>query len=336
VLAALEFRPPGRVPVEYHASPAGFYEHGPKLAELWERYPDDFGPPGRFPLCAPPPESLDAQGRYGECRTDEWGVTRRFLVYGVAGIPIEQPLAEWSRLAEFRPPPLPACSGADFEAARARAAQHRQRWFLKSGWVSLFELMHSLRSFEDVLADITSGRPEIHRLADLLTEYQAGYIRYLLERGVDAIQFGDDFGTQTGLMLSPRTWRAFFLPRYRRLVDLAHAGGARVFFHSCGCLRSLLDELAGLGVDAIWPQLNVYDASELARHCRRTRTAIALHPDRGELMMRSTPDQVREYVLRLAEQFDVDRGGSWFYVEIDAGFPFANVQALTEAVAGPG
>jgi hypothetical protein len=42
---------------------------------------------------------------------------------------------------------------------------------------------------------------------------------------------------------------------------------------------------------------------------------------------------VRGHVLRLAETFGVDRGGAWFYVEIDAGFPFENVRALIAAIA---
>ena len=66
---------------------------------------------------------------------------------------------------------------------------------------------------------------------------------------------------------------------------------------------------------------------------RAPEQAIALHPDRGELMIRSSADEVRRCVRRLAETFEVDRGGAWFYVEVDRGFPFDNVVALTETVA---
>jgi hypothetical protein len=332
VFAALDFRNPGVVPVEYHASPSGFFEHGARLAELWARYPDDFGPPGRFPMARPGPGAVDAEGRYCETLTDAWGVVRRHLVFGSAGNTIHQPLCDWAQLDGYRFPPLPD-RGPSFTAAQARAARHRERYFLKTGWISLFELMHALRPFEDVLADIALDSPEIHRLADSLVEYQAGYIDWLLARGVDAIQFGDDFGTQLGLLLSPRSWRAFFRPRYERLIRQAHEGGAKVFFHSCGCIRPLLDDFAALQVDGLWPQLNTYDVPTLARFSRQARVAIAIHPDRGDLMIRDTPAAVRDAVLRLAETFEIDRGGSWFYVEIDAGFPFANVEALTETIA---
>jgi len=42
---------------------------------------------------------------------------------------------------------------------------------------------------------------------------------------------------------------------------------------------------------------------------------------------------VRRYVLNLAEVFELDRGGGWFYVEVDRGFPFDNVVALTRTIA---
>jgi hypothetical protein len=47
-------------------------------------------------------------------------------------------------------------------------------------------------------------------------------------------------------------------------------------------------------------------------------------------MQRSIPQQVRDYVRRLVDIFDTANGGSWLYIEIDPGFPFANVEALFE------
>jgi hypothetical protein len=287
----------------------------------------------RFEIRTPDPVCVDGEGRYSEIRRDEWGVVRQHAIFGTPGFPIERPLDDWSAIACFRTPPAPASSGPAFLRAQQRAWQHRENYFLKSGWVSLFELMHALRRFEDVLMDIAADDREINRLADILTEHHAANIRYLIARGVDAVQFGDDFGTQCDLMLSPKTWRRFFKPRYERLIRIVHEGGGRVFFHTCGRVLRLFDDLADLGVDAIWPQLNAYDERDLAAWSRDKRIALALHPDRGELMINSGPDDVRRYIDRLAETFEVDRGGAWFYVEVDAGFPYENVVALTQSIA---
>ncbi len=104
--------------------------------------------------------------------------------------------------------------------------------------------------------------------------------------------------------------------------------GRRLFFHSCGQISAVLKDLREIGAAALWPQLPLFDLRELARHCRDLGIAVLLHPDRGELMQRSTPEKIREYVLRLLETFDTAHGGSWLYVEIDPGFPWRNVEAL--------
>ncbi len=325
MLAALAFAAPDVVPVEYHASPSGFLEHGEKLRTLWSENTDDFGPADRFRPCNADPGPRTWR--------DAWGVEWSEMAFGAGAIPTEHPLANWEAFDGFRAPPVPAASGQAFEADRARASAHRERFFLKSGWISLFELMHALRPFEDTLMDIATGEPRIEALADRLTEYHLGCIDYWLARGVDAIQFGDDFGTQAELMLSPRLWRRFFRPRYEILIGRIKREGAKVFFHTCGNARGLLGDIAALGVDAIWPQLNAYDLRWLASFHRDAKIALALHPDRGELMIRSSPSEVSAYVARTAEVFEAGTGGAWFYVEVDRGFPFQNVAALTETIA---
>ena len=83
-----------------------------------------------------------------------------------------------------------------------------------------------------------------------------------------------------------------------------------------------------MGVDVLWPQLTAFDLNDLARRLRDLRLAVELHPDRGDLMQRRKPDDVRSYVLRLVDTFDTLGGGSILYIEIDPGFPWPNVEAL--------
>jgi len=332
VFAALDFSPPDIVPLERHPSPAGLFEHGERLKELWRRFPHDFGPPFDPPVPQPDSKWTDADGRYCELRRDEWGVLWKHLIYGVHGHPVERPLDDWTNLDCFTAPEAPASSGDSFLVEQAQASKHQRLYFLKSGWISIFEVMHAVRRFEEVLMDVQSDGLEVNRLADLIAEYQLKCIRHLLRRGVDAIQFGDDFGTQQGLLLSSDTWRRFFKPRYARLIEPIRAAGKKVFFHSCGNVRDLLDDFANLGADALWLQLPLYDAGQLAAWSRERRVAMALQPDRSWLMTCAKPGDVRRAVERLADVFEVRRGGAWFYIEIDNGFPFENVEALFEAI----
>ncbi len=330
MLAALSFQPVDKVPLQIHPSPAGLFEHGQKLLDLMRVCGHDFDDQGSLALPVIPPEDFDADGRYHKIATDAWGTTWEYRIFGVWGYRVNYPLADISRLASYSLPPMRHLEGEPLKQVQAAGAAHRQRYFHLGGGASLFETMQSLRPFEDVLIDIARDTPEINRLADLLVAYAAANLENALAAGVDAVGVGDDFGTQQALMLSPKVWRRFFMPRYHALFEPVRQAGKRVFFHSCGMIRPILADLREAGADSIWPQLPLFDPHDLAKTCRALGLAVQLHPDRGDLMQRATPQQVRSYLLRLVDEFDCLSGGSWLYLEVDPGFPWPNVQAMFE------
>jgi len=332
IFAALDFRATDVVPLQILPAAGGLYEHGRKLADLIQSCGHDFGDSSAVALPEPPaPADFDPDGRYHAFRTDEWGTTWEYRIFGVWGHPKAWPLDDLSRLDAYRAPPPPLASGPAFEAARADAARHRRRWFHLAGGGSLLEKLISLRRFEDVLADIQLDTPGINRLADLLVEHCQGWVRHAIALDADGVAFGDDFGTATSLLMPPEVWRRFFKPRYRALFAPIRRCGKRIFFHSCGQIGALIEDFAELGVNALWPQLPLFDLADLARRCRDLGLALQLHPDRGDLMQRASPGAVRDYVRRLVDTFEPTRGGSWLYIEIDPGFPWPNVEALFRA-----
>ena len=247
------------------------------------------------------------------------------------GIPHLWHLGPSDRLAAletWKAPAPPPTSGPGFEAAKAAVDLHRATWYLAGNGGALFETLRWVRRFEYILMDIEDDTPEINRIAEIVNDYNKALVRHALLLGCDSVAFGDDLGTQNALMLSPERFAGFFKPRYRELFDPIPRAGKRVFFHSCGQIMAALDDLREVGVTALWPQLPLYDLPELARRCRDLGIAVQLHPDRGDLMQRGTPRQIREYVLRLLDTFDTAHGGSWLYLEIDPGFPWKNVEAL--------
>ena len=335
VFRTLDFKAPDILPVEFHPSAAGMNEHGEKLRDLFARFGQDFGDPREFRLARADPRDVGPDGRYLRREQDFWGVEWEYKFFGIAGHPVRRPLddwANWDNWVRQHPPEPPPLSEAERARTHAAAQRHMQTYFLKNGWGSILEAMAAVRRFEDVLIDLETDAPEIHRLADHFLAFQLKQIDFLLARGVDAVQLADDFGTQEALLLSPKIWRRFFRPRYAEMIKPIKKAGKLVFFHSCGQVAGLLDDLAELGVNAIWPQLPLYDAGALAAACRRNRVACALQLDRSHLMTYGTPAQVREAVQRSAREFRVEEGGFWYYVEIDNGFPWENVRALVETI----
>ena len=330
---AINFKPIDKLPLRIYAADGGLYEHGQKLVDLISECGHDFGDFNDLTLpVSPKSEDFDSNGRYHLIKTDDWGTTWEYRIFGIWGHPVAWPLNDLKMIDSYKAPSQPDISGNEFELERKKAETHKQNHYFLGEGGSLFEKMHSLRRFEDVLMDVTLNTPEINKICNIIEENVEGHIKKSLALDVDGITFGDDFGTESSLLLSPDVWRTFFKPRYRTLFDSISKAGKKVFFHCCGQVSPLLKDIKETGVDVLWPQLTVYKLPELAKRCRDLELALELHPDRGDLMQKGTPDNIRAYIYDLVETFDPLSGGSWLYIEIDPGFPWENVEALFKTV----
>ncbi|HUW56539.1 MAG TPA: uroporphyrinogen decarboxylase family protein, partial [Planctomycetota bacterium] len=63
----------------------------------------------------------------------------------------------------------------------------------------------------------------------------------------------EDLGSQEDLMFSPEVIREFFIPRMKRMMDLAHQAGAFVFHHSDGAIRKIIPDMIEAGIDVLNP-----------------------------------------------------------------------------------
>jgi len=115
---------------------------------------------------------------------------------------------------------------------------------------------------------------------------------------MDFFFFGNDFGTQRGLFVSPEQWRRFVLPGVKRLVDQAHSYGLEVWLHSCGSIRAIIPDLIDVGIDALHPlQVSAagMSAEELGREYGGKLMFIG-GIDVHDLLRSGTPDDVRAAV----------------------------------------
>ncbi len=330
---AMRYRAVDKVPLQYYYCPVGYYEHGEKLNDLYAAYPGDFEPFRRMPIPVIPKENIDENGRYHEFRTDEWGVEWEYRIFGVTGIPFRRPIASSEDISSYRMPELPTLEGPEFdEFARSIQARQEAGYYAFGTGGSIYERLLHLYGDENVLCDIASGEPEIAELEDRLADFGTRLVLRSVKAGTDGIALGDDFGMERTMSMSPETWRAFFKPRLRRMIEPAVRAGLDVHFHSCGYILPILEDLREIGVTSIWPQLPAYEMHSLAERCRSLELAVAVHTDRARTMTYGTPGEVRDLVMREYETFRMADGGSWFYVEADNGFPFGNLKALVETI----
>ncbi len=146
----------------------------------------------------------------------------------------------------------------DFVHHAARRLR-RETEYAIFGWFggSLFEGAQFARGWVNLMMDLKRAPDFAAALVEKLAQAaQADLERYLNAVGeyVDVIGFGDDFGVQAGLQISPAYYRRYFLPHHRRLYGLVHARTrAYVFLHSCGSVYDLIPDLIEAGVDVLNP-----------------------------------------------------------------------------------
>lgn len=130
----------------------------------------------------------------------------------------------------------------------------------------LFERAWSLRHFSTFLMDIAADLDFAGALLDRIVEIQAVLIRRYIGLGVDGGYFGDDYGSQTSLLFSPRVWRTLIKPRLARLFEPFRAAGLPVLMHSDGNISSIIPDLIEIGLTTLNPvQPEVLDHAWLRR-----------------------------------------------------------------------
>ncbi len=181
---------------------------------------------------------------------DEWGVVWDRRIDRDIGTPVHPVLKTPNLKGLHLPDP-------DDKARYAHADPIIQtsshRYILAKFSYSLFERAWSLRGMENLMTDFILNPAFVHDLFDTITEFNLAVLENLASFNIDGVYFGDDYGYQRGLLMSPDTWRVFIKPRLRRMYDKAHSQGRDVFIHSCGNITEILDDLSQIGVNVFNP-----------------------------------------------------------------------------------
>ena len=312
VNAAIEFKGPDKVPFTHAFFPGALWTHGPKLVELMERHPDDFGNRG-FHI---PPEPANVIEEF----TDEWGTTWRRRKGYSAGEVLKPALETWEHWRDYTFPPEDRLNAA-FDPSRD--------WYALTGWLDLFERMQFLRGTENLFLDFADERPELEELADRIIERNLRLIEGYVRAGADGIWLSDDWGSQDRLLISPSLWREFFKPRYRRMIELIRDAGRHVFFHTCGWTMDIWDDLIELGVNVINPQNSLFERKTLEEKLAG-RVCVFSDADRQRIMPFGTPNEVQQLVRDTISTFNRS-GGVMLRFELEPVWPYENIQAMYEA-----
>lgn len=138
-------------------------------------------------------------------------------------------------------------------AQRALSADGKTHFVIANFGFALFERAWSLRGFDNLLVDIMDRPAWVEALLDRITWIQVALARRFVALKVDGGYFGDDYGAQSSLLFSPRTWKQMFKPRLARMFAVFRDAGLPVILHSDGDIRAILPDLVDIGLTALNP-----------------------------------------------------------------------------------
>ncbi len=279
---------------------------------------------------------------------DLWGVARRAVTVERGGAAwryqhvVQPPLAGMTSVAEIQAyAGWPSPDYWDYSDIAAQCAAVREAGYAvvcagdRLDRTAQLKTLMYLRGMEQAYIDLATN-PGI---VECILEHVVGYYVVYNQRvfvaaagSIDIFMMGDDFGTQTGPMVSPETWHRVLRPGFQAYIDLAHEFGIRVMHHTCGDVRALIPEFTDCGLDilqSLQPRAGM-DLGELKREYGRF---LCFHGsiDIQETLPRGSPADVRAEV---AERMIHARDGGVILCtahNIPPEAPLDNVLALFDA-----
>lgn len=201
-------------------------------------------------------------------------------------------------------------------------------------WSPFFHEVGWLIGQEEFMVWMHTKPDVVHAIIRHVVDYEVEATRRFLQASkglLDIAYFGNDFGTQRGLFVSPDMWQAFFRKPLKRYFDVSHEFGCKVMKHSCGAVRDLIPFWIEDGVDILDPIQVAAAGMDLAGLVKDFGRELAFHggvDTQRTLPFGSTEEvraEVRSYLALTRDRGGYILAGSQEYIE---DIPLDNILAI--------
>jgi uroporphyrinogen-III decarboxylase len=161
--------------------------------------------------------------------------------------------ATWEEYKTRFNPLSPERFPADWEAYAARMNAKEEPLLLNVG--SFFGFLREWMGLEPLLFALHDEPAMIEDMMDTLCEMEMVCITKALGKvRADGAMFWEDMAFKTGPLISPKMFRQFMMPRYKRITDLLRSKGVDIIFvDSDGNLNQLIPLWIESGINFFWP-----------------------------------------------------------------------------------
>ncbi|MFI4913357.1 MAG: uroporphyrinogen decarboxylase family protein [Sedimentisphaeraceae bacterium JB056] len=250
VLAVFEHEIPDRVPCWCGAS-VEFWEKAKnelKLDDesLQQRFHNDFR--RVFPKYTGPEFPLEDPK--ATCHTP-FRVEREGYGYGQ---PLSHPLAN-ADISDVHDYPWPNSEWMDVSSIKDEAQSYEGNFAILGGeWSPFWHDAIDLFGMEDLYIKMYNQPEVVDAVLEHIVDYYFEVSKNIFDAAGDSIDIffiGNDFGSQTGPLMSPGMFQRFIVPHLRRLCNLGHSYNIKTQMHCCGGIYELIPSMIAAGVDAL-------------------------------------------------------------------------------------
>lgn len=204
-------------------------------------------------------------------------------------------------------------------------------------WAAHFQDACSAFGMEQALITAMMNPDMFRAVIDRILEFylQCGEVFYPAVKGkLDAVAIGNDFGSQTGLMISPEFLHEFVFPGTKQLIEQAKSYGFTVMHHSCGSIYPIVGDIFEMGADIIHPiQALAHDMEPgKLKQSYGSLGAFCGGVDAQELLVNGSPEQIIDKVKELRTIFPTGLIISPSHEAILPDINPANVEAIFEGL----
>ena len=200
---------------------------------------------------------------------------------------------------------------------------------------------HGLRDFSEWLMAMYTNREYILDVCGYQTEIaMKNLVQYKEAFGdkINIIQLSaTDFGTQNGLFISPQMYRELYMPCLKQMTEWIHKNTSwKVFFHTCGSVVDLMEDLIETGCDIVNPVQCSAKGMDPQMLKDRFGDRIVFHGggvNTQETLPFGTPEEVEAEVHKRLEIFGKNGGYIFNTIHnIQYGTPVENIVRMFDTV----
>ena len=121
--------------------------------------------------------------------------------------------------------------------------------------IQIFEPAWYLRGLDNFLMDMVLNEDMVEANLEKMTRIKSAMCARIAGSGFDIIVYGDDVGTQIGMMMNPELWRRWLKPTMQKVIKIAKEINPEIlaYYHSDGVIYDIIPDLIEIGVDILNP-----------------------------------------------------------------------------------